>query len=164
MRRAVGEVLGAESAQALGDAGVRLRAGQALRSQGERDVLGDGRHDDLRVRVAEDQGDAAPQLAGSAVRVDAQHPQLPCRAPDEPPDQSREGALARAVLADHGDRPRIHLERDVAEGVDVAEAHADVDETQGRGVHALRRGHGAVDPATSRGAVVQPDARRNARG
>ena len=74
-----------------------LGCGHALVLQPEGDVLGHGGMDDLRVRVLEDEPDAAAHLAHRRPGVQAvdQHPAGGRH--DQPVEQPREGALARPV-------------------------------------------------------------------
>ena len=71
MRRAVGEVLDADSGQRLGDPGVELGAAQPEVRRAERHVVAHRRHEELVVGVLEDDADPATHLE-QGVRGDRQ--------------------------------------------------------------------------------------------
>jgi hypothetical protein len=123
VRGAVGEVREPESLQGRRDALAQFGARQPVGAQREGDVFGDRRHEDLRVGIAEDDRRACPEFAGVRGGVEPQDPHRAARGADETPEQAGERRLARPVLADHGDRARVEVERDVAQHFGVAEPH-----------------------------------------
>ena len=84
-------------------------------AQPERDVLGHGRHHDLRVRVGEAEADPAAHLACRACGCRGRR-RAPCRrvGSDQPVEHPRERRLARAVGADHADPLLVEPHVDVA--------------------------------------------------
>ncbi len=93
----------AHRVERLGDALGRRRSVEAHVERPERDVLGDGRHEQLVVGVLEDQSDARAQLVHVvAAHLESRHFEAPLPL-DQPVEVEHQRRLARAVRAEQRD-------------------------------------------------------------
>jgi hypothetical protein len=155
LRRAAGDVEHADGLQGPLHPLVEFGAAQAQVGGAERDVLADGRHEELVVGVLEDDADPAPDLPQAllVLGVDelAAHVHRAETAVQDPVEVQDEGRLARPVGAEQrhalaladGD---VHAVQGLgAVGVGVREAA----HFKGRGHGVKGRGHGVIQAATA---------------
>ena len=96
-----------------GDPGRDLVAPEA--AQRQREVLCRGRHQDLRLRIREDESDEPAELPALTGGVEPVHDDAPRARLDETVQEPREGRLARAVRSDHRDPRCGQLDAHVTE-------------------------------------------------
>jgi hypothetical protein len=125
VRGVVPELLQAVGREGLGDPPVDLVAGHAAVLEPERDVLGHGRHDDLHVRILEDETDQAADHLALLPGVEAVHAHPAFGGHEQAVEQARERALAGAVGADDRHAALVEPQVDLAQHPAVAEPVAD---------------------------------------